>query len=74
MPFSEQLSEFGVFSEQFSEWHSRPNLCENPILGATLGATLGIGWISAQILGAFFQNWGGSRAPEINSEMHFDGN
>ena len=34
----------GVFSEQFSEWHSRPNLCGNPILGATLGATLGIGW------------------------------
>ena len=32
-----------VFSEQFSEWLSRPNLCENPILGATLGATLGIG-------------------------------
>ena len=37
----------GAFSEQFSEWRSRPNLCENgfnPILGATLGATLGIGW------------------------------
>ena len=34
----------GVFSEQFSEWHSRPSLCENPILGATLGAILGIGW------------------------------
>ena len=27
-----------------SELHSRPKLCENPILGATLGATLGIGW------------------------------
>ena len=26
------------------EWISRPNLCENPILGATLGATLRIGW------------------------------
>ena len=23
------------------EWHSQPNLCENPILGAILGATLG---------------------------------
>ena len=34
----------GAFSEQLSEWHSRPNLCENPILGATLGATLWIGW------------------------------
>ena len=34
----------GAFSEQFSEWRSRPDLCENPILGATLGATLGIGW------------------------------
>ena len=33
-----------AFLEQFSEWQSRPNLCENAILGATLGATLRIGW------------------------------
>ena len=45
----------GAFSEQLSEWLSRPLLCENPILGATLGATLGIGWtLKTQILGAFF--------------------
>ena len=34
----------GAFSEQLSEWFSRPNLCENHILGSTLGATLGNGW------------------------------
>ena len=47
---------------------SRPNLCENPILGATLGATLGIGWtpkFQPKFSERFFQNWGGSRAPEI---------
>ena len=58
----------GVFLEQLSEWHSWPNLCETPILRATLGAALGIGLdtkISAQILGAFFfQNWCGSCAAD----------
>ena len=45
-PFSEQLSEFrGIFSEQPSEWHSQPNVCDNPILRATLGATLRIRWM-----------------------------
>ena len=56
-----------AFSEQFLEWHSRPNLCENPILGATLGATLGIGWtpkFQPKFSQRFFQNWGGSRAPD----------
>ena len=33
-----------MVSEHPSELHSRPKLCENPILGATLGVTLGIGW------------------------------
>ena len=57
----------GVFSEQLSEWQLRPNLFENPILGATLGATLGIGWTTTfhpKFSEPFFQNWGGSRAPE----------
>ena len=57
----------GAFSEQLSEWLSRPNLCENPILGATLGATLGIGWtpkFQPKFSERFFQNWGGPRAPE----------
>ena len=52
----------GVFSEQFSEWLSRPNLCENPVLGETLGATLGIGWtpkFQPNFSELFFQNWGG---------------
>ena len=64
-PFSEHS---GAFSEQFSEWHSRPNLCDNPILGATLGATLGIGCtpkFQPKFSERFFQNWGGSRATEI---------
>ena len=34
---------FGAFLEQLSKSHSRPTPCENPILGATLGATLRIG-------------------------------
>ena len=57
----------GAFSEQFSEWHSRPYLCENPILGATLGATLGIGWtpkFQPKFSELFFSKLGGSRAPE----------
>ena len=57
----------GAFSEQLSEWLSRPNLCENPILEATLGATLGIGWtpkFQPKFSERFFQNWGGPRAPE----------
>ena len=58
----------GAFSEQFAEWRSRPNLCENPILGATLGATPGIGWTPkfqpkfSELF--FFQSWGDSRTPE----------
>ena len=59
----------GVVGESVSSLprHSRPNLCENPILGATLGATLGIGWtpkFQLKFSERFFQNWGGSRAPE----------
>ena len=57
------------FSEQLSEWHSRPKLCENPILAATLGATLGIGWtqefwpkFSERV---FFQNCWAPRPPEL---------
>ena len=58
------------FSEQLSEWHTRPNLCENPILGANLGATLRIGWtpkFQPKFSKHFFdfQTYlGGPRAPE----------
>ena len=58
----------GVFLVQLSDLHSRPKFCDNPSLGATLGATLGIGGTcqncSAQILGAFFWGvWVGPHAP-----------
>ena len=72
-PFSEQLSEFrgilgAILGMALNE--SRPNLCENPILGATLGATLRIGWtpkFQPKFSERYFQNWGGSRAPEIEN-------
>ena len=42
---------------------------KNPIPGATLGATLGIGWtprFQPKFSERFFQDWGGSRAPDQN--------
>ena len=44
--------------EQLSEFHSQPTPCESPILGAILGATLGIGGRpknSIGILRVFFE-------------------
>ena len=53
----------GVFSEQLSEWYSRPNLCENPYSRSNSRSN-SRNWldtkISAQILGAFFSKLGWS--------------
>ena len=67
-PFSEQLSEFrGILGATLGGL-SRPNLCEKPILGATLAETLGIGWtpkFQPKFSELFFsQNRRGPRAPE----------
>ena len=57
----------GAFSEQFSEWHSRPNSCENLFseqLPERLSELVGRQNFSPNSRSVFFQNWGGSRAPE----------
>ena len=70
-PFSEQLSEFWGIPEQLWDLHSRPT-CENQILRAILGATSGIAWkrkSQPKFSEIFFQNWGGPRAPDLNSRI-----
>ena len=48
----------GVFSEQLSELHSRPRLCENPILGATLGNGWTLNFLPKVFWSSFFSKLG----------------